>query len=292
MALDTSRPATSVTAARQGRLLVLTALAMLAFAGNSVLCRLALKATELDPLSFTAIRLISGAAMLWLLLRLRAPGARLGGGWAGGLALFVYALCFSLAYVQVETGAGALVLFGAVQLTMLLYGLARGERLSLGSGAGLLLAVVGLLALLLPGANAPPLPACALMAAAGIAWGVYSLLGKGARDPLVVTTGNFLRALPIGLLACLPRLAALRWDGQGALYAVLSGALASGLGYALWYSVLPRLPAVKAASVQLSVPVLAALAGVLFLGEALSLRLVLCAVAVLGGVGCVLVARR
>ncbi|PVZ20130.1 Uncharacterized membrane protein [Pseudomonas sp. URIL14HWK12:I9] len=138
----------------------------------------------------------------------------------------------------------------------------------------------------------PPLLACALMALAGVAWGVYSLLGKGTQDPLAATTGNFLRALPMGLLVCLPWLATLRWDGRGAVYAVLSGALASGVGYALWYSVLPRLPAFKAASVQLSVPVLASLAGVLFLGEALSLRLVLCATAVLGGLALILCARR
>lgn len=274
------------------RTLLLTALAMLAFAGNSLLCRLALRETAIDAASFTAIRLASGALTLWLLLRLRTARQPMAGNWPGALALFAYAAAFSFAYLQLDTGVGALLLFGAVQLSMLLWGLWRGERLGLAASLGTALAAGGLLALLLPGASAPPLTAALLMLLAGIAWGGYSLLGRGQGDPLAVTAGNFLRAAPLALLLALALLPRLSGDGPGLFYAVLSGAVTSGVGYAIWYSALPGLRASQAATVQLSVPILAALGGALLLGEALTLRLLLSAGAVLGGIALVLGSRQ
>lgn len=274
------------------RTLLLTALAMLAFAGNSLLCRLALRETEIDAASFTAVRLTSGALMLAVLLRLRSVSRPMAGSWPGALALFTYAAAFSFAYLHLDTGVGALLLFGAVQLSMLLWGLWRGERLPALATFGTLLAGGGLLFLLLPGASAPPLSEALLMLLAGSAWGAYSLLGRGQGDPLAVTAGNFLRATALGLLLAVPLFAQLQWDAAGLFYAVLSGALTSGIGYAIWYSALPGLRASQAATVQLSVPILAALAGSLVLGEALSLRLMLSAVAVLGGIALVLGSRQ
>lgn len=274
------------------RTLLLTALAMLAFAGNSLLCRLALRETAIDAASFTAVRLLAGACTLWLLLQLRQNRQAPAGSWAGAVALFTYAAAFSFAYLQLDTGVGALLLFGAVQLSMLLWGLLRGERLGLCASLGTALATAGLLALLLPGASAPPLLAALLMLLAGVAWGAYSLLGRGQGNPLAVTAGNFLRATPLALLLALAVLPQLNWDGPGLFYALLSGALTSGVGYAIWYSALPGLHASQAATVQLSVPILAALGGSLLLGEALTLRLLLSAVAVLGGIALVLSARQ
>jgi drug/metabolite transporter (DMT)-like permease len=270
------------------RTLLATALAMLAFAGNSLLCRLALRDTALDPASFTGVRLLAGALTLWLLLRLGSQPAKKGGSWAGACALFVYAAGFSFAYRQLDTGVGALLLFGAVQLGMLLHGLRRGERLGAWGCGGLLLALGGLVALLLPGAGAPAPGGAVLMLLAGLAWAVYSLLGRGAADPLAATAGNFLRAIPLALLLGLALAVHSQPDPLGLCYALLSGALTSGLGYAVWYSALRGLGSLQAATVQLSVPILAALAGALLLGEALSLRLVLAALAVLGGIALVL----
>lgn len=268
------------------RFVLLTCLAMLAFAGNSVLCRLALRDTEIDPASFTAIRILSGAITLWLLLALRG-GRQIGGDWRSALALFVYAGAFSLAYVHLQAGAGALLLFGAVQLTMTGWGLLRGERLKPLQSLGLALAVTGLLVLLLPGADAPPWLGAGLMVVSGFAWGIYSLLGRGAGDPLATTAGNFVRAMPFALLLLLPFIGVLNVDAPGLVYALLSGALTSGVGYALWYSALKGLTAIQGASVQLSVPIIAALAGALLLGESITLRLVLVAVMTLGGIALV-----
>nr|WP_187808518.1 DMT family transporter [Pseudomonas alcaligenes] len=272
------------------RVVVLTALAMLAFAGNSLLCRAALRDSALDPASFTAIRLCSGALVLALLVLLRRQGP-LRGDWRSALALFGYAAGFSFAYVELDAGSGALILFGAVQASMLGYGWLHGERLRPLQLLGLTSALGGLLFLLLPGASAPSPQAAGLMVLAGVAWAFYSLLGRGNADPLAATAGNFLRSLP----ALLPLIALYRhqlgWDGLGALYAILSGALASGIGYAIWYAALPHLRAMQAASVQLSVPIIAAVAGNLLLGEAFSLRLLLASVAVLGGIALILLAK-
>lgn len=275
------------------RTLLLTTLAMLAFAGNSLLCRAALRDASIDPASFTALRLVTGAVTLWLLLRLRSNRKTIAssGSWYGAVALFVYAAAFSFAYVGLDAGTGALLLFGAVQLSMVTWGLLRGERLDALQGGGMLLALGGLVALLLPGSNAPSLDAALLMLVSGAAWGAYSLLGRGARDPLPAAAASFLLAAPLAVLLGLVMVDQLQWSPAGILYAVLSGALTSGIGYAIWYAVLPRLAAIQAASVQLSVPLLTALAGALLLGEALTVRLLLAGTAILGGIGLVLRAR-
>ena len=270
------------------RIFALTSLAMIAFAGNSLLCRVALKHTSIDAASFTTIRLVSGAAMLWLILRMRCGTYVGGGNWLSAFALFAYAAGFSFAYVSLPAATGALLLFGAVQATMIGYGVWAGERLLKLQLIGLALALGGLIGLLLPGLSAPPLHGSILMIGAGVAWGIYSLRGKGTGDPLRVTAGNFLRAVPIALALSLLMLNNTSLDTAGFGYAVSSGALASGIGYAIWYTALPALKATNAATIQLSVPVIAALGGGVVLGEPLSLRLVLTSVAILGGIALVI----
>ncbi len=274
------------------RIISLTCLAMIAFAGNSLLCRQALKHTSIDPASFTAIRLVSGALVLWLLARLKhkAPAGK--GNWSSAFALFAYAAGFSYAYVSLPAASGALLLFGAVQATMISYGIWKGERLRVLQIVGVSIAFGGLVGLLLPGLSAPPLLGSVLMLGAGIAWGIYSLRGKGAGDPTRVTAGNFLRSVPITLVLSLLMFDFVSWDAAGFYYAVASGALASGMGYAIWYTALPSLKNTSAASVQLSVPVIAALGGIVFLGEPMTLRLVLASVAILGGIALVIVQKR
>ncbi len=270
-----------------------TALALLAFAANSVLCRLALGNGAIDAASFTAIRLTAGAATLWLVVRFvsRAPSTRPRGDWASAIALFLYAISFSFAYLSLSAGTGALVLFGAVQTTMIIAGLRSGERLQPLQWAGLLVAVGGLVALVFPGLTAPSPAGAALMAVAGAAWGVYSLRGRGATDPIAVTADNFIRSVPLVLLVALATFSTARLTPQGIWLAFLSGSLASGIGYVVWYAALRGLTATRAATVQLAVPVLVAFAGVLFLAEAVSVRLILSAVLILGGVGLTLVGR-
>ena len=272
----------------QVRSIVLVVLAMFAFAGNSLLCRMALEQTEIDPASFTAIRLISGAVMLGLVGGLRG-GAQVGAGsWVSAVVLFAYAAGFSFAYVSLSTATGALVLFGAVQITMIGHGVWTGERLRGRQVAGLFAALAGLVGLLLPGLSAPPLRGAVLMLTAGLAWGIYSLRGKRAGDPTRVTAGNFLRTVPLALVLSVLLFKDVSLDGAGVGYAIASGALASGIGYAIWYAVLPALKATTAAIVQLSVPVIAAMGGIVFLAEPVTLRLALASVAVLGGLALVL----
>lgn len=270
------------------RRFTLTLLAMVAFAANSVLCRIALKQITIDPASFTAIRLTSGAAMLWLLLRVRSGAHAGSGNWPSALALFAYAAGFSFAYVSLPAATGAVLLFGAVQITMMGHGLWKGERLHGWRLFGFVLAFAGLVALLLPGLSAPPLHGAALMLGAGIAWGAYSLRGREAGDPTRVTAGNFLRATPIALAMVLAMPPKGSPDAAGVVYAIASGALASGVGYVIWYAALPKLRATTAATVQLSVPLIAALGGIVFLAEPPTLRLGLASVAVLGGIALVI----
>jgi drug/metabolite transporter (DMT)-like permease len=273
------------------RTIALTSLAMIAFASNSLLCRAALKHTSIDAASFTTIRLISGAVMLSLVARMRRGTSIGGGNWLSAFALFAYAAGFSFAYVSLPAATGALLLFGAVQATMIGHGVWVGERLRRLQLVGLMLACGGLVGLLLPGLSRPPLYGAVLMLGAGVAWGVYSLRGKGAGDPTKVTAGNFLRAVPIAAaLSVLMLKGAL--DIAGFWYAVASGALASGIGYAVWYTALPALKAAKAATVQLSVPVIAALGGIVFLGEPITLRLVLASAAILGGIALVILEKQ
>ncbi len=274
------------------RIVFLTSLAMIAFAGNSLLCRVALMHTSIDAASFTAIRLISGAIMLWLVVQVRS-GTHIGrGNWISAFALFTYAAGFSFAYVSLPTATGALLLFGAVQATMIGYGIWAGERLLKLQLLGLLLAFGGIVGLLLPGLTAPPLSGSILMLVAGVAWGIYSLRGKGLGDPTKVTAGNFLRAVPFVTVLSVLMLKGISLDTVGFWYAVSSGALASGLGYAIWYAALPALKATNAAIVQLSVPVIAALGGIIFLSEPITLRLALASVAILGGIALVIMEKQ
>ena len=274
------------------RLFLLTLAAMIAFAGNSLLCRAALKQTSIDAASFSSIRLLSGAAALWLIASLRSARWRQAGNWPSALALFAYAAAFSFAYVSLSAATGTLLLFGAVQATMILWGLRKREALRATQLFGLALAFAGFLLLVFPGLSSPPLHASILMLAAGVAWGIYSLRGKGATDPVATTTGNFLRAIPFAALLGLAFIPRAHLDSLGLGYAVLSGALASGLGYVIWYSALPGLTAAGAATVQLSVPVLAASGGILLLGEPVTLRLFLASIAILGGIALVVISRR
>jgi drug/metabolite transporter (DMT)-like permease len=277
------------TSSRTG---ALTAVALCAFAGNSLLCRLALTRTTIDAASFTTIRVLSGAIMLLLIVRFRSGVRHAGGSWASALALFVYAAGFSFAYVKLTAGTGALLLFGAVQATMISVGVLRGERLSILQSGGLLIAYAGLIGLVLPGLAAPPLLSAALMVLAGVAWGVYSLRGKGVGDPTAVTAGNFARAIPFALLVSGLAVRQRSVDSSGVLYAIASGALASGVGYSIWYTALRTLPATTAATVQLSVPVIAAVGGILLLHEPLTVRLATAACAILGGVALVVLTPR
>lgn len=270
------------------RVMIVTTLAMLAFAGNSLLNRLALLDTDIDAATFTSIRLLSGAAMLWLISTRKNSPQHTEGNWPSALALFVYAAGFSFAYINLSAATGALLLFAAVQTTMLGYGLCQGERLTTIQWLGFSLAIGGLLGLLLPGLSAPPLLGSLLMLAAGIAWGIYSIRGKTVVDPVLATTGNFLRAVPFSLVLSFLMFGSFSLDWTGVGYAVLSGAIASGIGYVMWYSVLPALQATTAATVQLSVPVLAAIGGGFFLGESISIRLFLASAAILGGIALVL----
>lgn len=271
------------------RTLSFTMLALAGFAANSLLARAALAGGGrlIDAASFTAVRLVSGAVVLALLLRARRGGGGRKGSWGSALALFAYAAGFSLSYVRIGAGVGALLLFGCVQATMLGTGLVRGERPHGLEWAGLLLALGGLVGLTAPGATAPDALGAVLMAGAGVAWGVYSLRGRGSTDPLAVTADNFLRSVPLAVgLSAVSALAleAPRATPTGLVLAVASGAVASGVGYSLWYAALPHLTATRAAIVQLSVPVLAAAGGVLLLGERLTARLVGAGAALLGGV--------
>lgn len=270
------------------RIAILTVLTMIAFAGNSVLCRIALKHTSIDAASFTSIRLLSGALALWGVVSFcrNAPAGR--GNWRSALALFTYAAGFSFAYLSLTAATGALLLFGAVQATMIGYGIWAGERLNKQQLVGLIIALGGLVGLLLPGLSAPPLVGSVLMLIAGVAWGVYSLRGKGVGDPTRVTAGNFLRATLFAALLSMLLSSTANLDNLGVWYAMASGAVASGLGYAIWYSVLPALNATNAATVQLSVPVIAAFGGILILGEPLTTRFLLTSIAILGGIALVI----
>ena len=271
------------------RVYVLTLLAMTAFAGNSLLCRFALKHTGIDAASFTSIRMVSGALALWLIVRMRGGKAGAGGSWLSALALFAYAAGFSYAYVSLPAATGALLLFGAVQATMIGYGLCHGEQLGKRQTAGLVFAFGGLISLLSPGLAAPPLHGSVLMLGAGVSWGIYSLRGKNSGDPLKATLGNFSRAVFFAAGLSLILLPGISLDSPGIAAAVASGALASGIGYAVWYTALRGLTATQAATVQLSVPVITAAAGLLFLGESVSLRLLIAATAILGGIAAVII---
>ena len=272
------------------RTIGMTALAMVAFAGNSVLCRMALGAGVIDAASFATVRIASGGLILALLLtwRRRRPARA---DWRTVAGLFAYVAFFSFAYMTLTTGTGALILFGAVQLTMFGVALRAGDRFSGASWAGLILAFGGLVYLVSPGLTAPDPLGATLMAIAGIAWGAYSLLGRGTADPLAATASNFIFCIPLVALVSLVFLQDLHLTTQGVLLAILSGGVTSGIGYAIWYEALKGLSAMQAATVQLSVPAIAAIGGVLLLAESVTLRLILASLATLGGVWIVLMQR-
>ena len=266
------------------RLVLVTGFALLAFAANSILCRMALRDTSIDPASFTSVRIVAGAITLWILVRLGNRRASVAGTWISSFALLAYAIAFSFAYVAVTAGTGALLLFGAVQLIMISAGLAGGERIDFSMALGWMLAVAGLVILVFPGVSAAPATQSALMLCAGAAWGVYSLRGRRSSDPLRDTAGNFARAVPGALL-----ISAIMWrhsslDRTGMALAALSGSLASGVGYAAWYTALPRLRAIAAANLQLSVPLITSLAGVVLFAEPITVRLASASVLLLGGI--------
>ncbi len=262
---------------------------MLAFAANSLLCRLALQHPTIDPASFGAVRLAAGAITLALIVRLRRPpAAPARGDWLAATMLFGYVAFFSFAYLSLSAGTGAVILFGAVQLTMFGAGLYGGERFGAAAWTGLALALVGFVVLVAPGVTAPPLLGAVSMGLAGVAWGIYSLRGRGVTDPIGATAGNFVRAAPLALALALALIGQAHADATGLALAVVSGAVTSGLGYVVWYAALAGLSSLRAATVQLSVPVLAAFAGVLFLDEAITPRLALASLALLGGIALVL----
>ena len=274
---------------------LLTISALVAFAANSVLCRAALGGRTIDAASFTSLRLLSGACALLLItasLNKSLPSlGRRPDKLTPALLLFLYAAAFSFAYTGLTTGTGALILFGSVQATMLAAALGSGERPHAFEWAGLVLAIVGLVYLVSPGLAAPPPLNSALMAVAGISWGLYSLAGRGARDPLADTTSNFVLALPLALAVNLLARDGAHVSAAGVTFAVLSGALASGIGYVVWYAALRGLTATRAATVQLAVPLLAAFGGVVLMSESLSLRLLIAAALILGGVALALSGR-
>jgi drug/metabolite transporter (DMT)-like permease len=271
------------------RTLSLTALAMVAFASNSILCRLALRQTSIDPATFTLVRILSGAIALWLVMQMRREKSGKAGNWLPAFAVSAYAAAFSFAYLQLSAGTGALLLFGAVQATMISWGLLKGEHLDAIQVVGLIVAITGLTVLLVPGLSAPPLFDSVIMLIAGIAWGIYSLCGRGEKHPVGATAGNFLRAIPFAVVLIVVGWPWIKLDASGVFYATISGAITSGLGYVIWYRALPGLRAASAATVQLSVPVLAATGGIILLGERISLRYVLASLAVLGGIALVVI---
>lgn len=270
-----------------GRTVLFTAFALVAFAFNSILCRLALRGGEADAAGFTAVRLISGAVTLIVISYFVNRGTRKGirGNWFSAFFLFAYAICFSVAYLDLTAGTGALILFGSVQLTMIVMALIRGERPRPLEWIGLVTAVAGLVYLVVPGLTSPPLMSSLLMAAAGAAWGFYTLRGKAGADPLANTTGNFVRSVPMIAIVAIPFISKIDLSNRGLMLAMLSGAIASGVGYTAWYAALKHLTATRAAVLQLAVPVIAAIGGVLFLAETTSLRLFIAGGLILGGIG-------
>lgn len=271
----------------------MTLLALIAFAANSVLCRLALGQQAIDAAGFTILRLLSGAFVLFVLITIQNKRNSLSpkGSWAAGAMLFLYAISFSFAYVTLDTGTGALILFGSVQITMIVLSMLAGNRLHLSEWAGIAIAFAGFVYLVLPGVTAPPLTGFLLMTVAGISWGVYTLKGRASSAPLVDTAGNFLRTVPLVIVVAIVEFRHLHVSPAGAVLAVLSGGIASGLGYAIWYRALGGLGATQAAVVQLSVPVIAAIGGVMFMAEMITLRLTVAGLLILGGILLVVLGR-
>ena len=276
------------------RAVLYTSFALVAFAFNSILCRMALRGGEADAAGFTLVRLLAGAVTLIVISYFagRDKGFTGRGNWLSAFFLFAYAICFSFAYLGLTAGTGALILFGSVQLTMIVCAIVHGERPHLLEWIGLVAAVAGLIYLVLPGLAAPPLGGSALMAGAGAAWGLYTLRGRGSTAPLADTTGNFLRAVPMIVIAAIPFFSKIDLSTNGLILAATSGAVTSGIGYTIWYAALKHLTATRAAILQLAVPLLTAGFGIVLLSEPATTRLAIAAGLILGGILAVIVARR
>jgi drug/metabolite transporter (DMT)-like permease len=264
-----------------------TIFALVAFAFNSILCRLALGGEAIDAASFTAVRLVSGAITLFIIFSFfgKTDSDAKKGNWISAFFLFAYAVCFSFAYINLTTATGALILFGSVQLTMVFAALHAGERPKILEWLGLALAFFGLVYLVFPGLSAPPFSSSISMAIAGVSWGIYTLRGRGGKNPLAETTGNFIKSIPFLFAPILIYFSQIHLSTKGIFLAILSGAIASGIGYSVWYAALKYHTATRAAILQLSVPALAALGGVVFLAETISVRLLLASASILGGIG-------
>ena len=276
------------------RTLIYTVMALTAFAANSVLCRLALSQKVIDPASFTGIRLISGALVLLLLVFMfkRKNNPVVKGSWMSGAILFMYAVTFSFAYISLDTGTGALILFASVQITMITYALITGKKMTTIEWMGVLLAFVGFVYLILPGVTAPSMSGFLLMTLSGVGWGLYTIRGKGSLNPLEATAYNFLRTLPMVAILLVFSFKNLQATHEGIGLAILSGAITSGIGYTIWYLALRGLSAIQASVVQLLVPVIAAMGGVIFLSEMIPLRLIISALLILGGIGLVILVKK
>ncbi|NQY88798.1 MAG: DMT family transporter [Colwellia sp.] len=265
---------------------LLTGLALIAFAANSVLCRLALGNGAIDASSFTVIRLVSGAIALFIILSIKGSnqGVSSKGSWTAGLMLFLYAITFSYAYLSVDTGTGALILFGSVQITMIMLSLISGTRLHLIEWSGVFIAFTGFIYLMLPNITTPSINGFILMTVAGISWGIYTLKGRSSKNPLMDTTYNFLRTIPFVALLAVFSMQNISYSTEGIVLALISGAITSGVGYTIWYIALGGLSSTQAAVIQLSVPVIAAIGGVVFVSEIITIRLVISATVVLSGI--------
>ncbi|OUR84849.1 EamA family transporter [Colwellia psychrerythraea] len=270
------------------RIILITFLSLLAFAANSLITRFALEKTTIDEASFIMLRVVSGALFLWLFLALKKDKKILQGGtWFAAFALFIYAVSFTYGYGLIAAGTGALLLFGSVQITMTIAGYREGERLNVIQLVGFVLALAGLVILMLPGISAPSFMGAFLMCISGVAWSIYTLQGRGASSPAATTAGNFIKAAPMAtllwLIVYLSTNNTIDLANIGVIYALLSGIVTSGIGYIIWYSVLPELKATQAAIVQLSVPLLVTLAGALLLNETITLRIIIASIAILFG---------
>ena len=272
---------------------LLTGIALIAFAANSVLCRAALGEATIDASSFTVIRLLSGAFVLFVILQLKHPKSvtSSSGSWVASTMLFLYAITFSFAYISLDTGTGALILFGTVQITMILLSVINGTRLHPTEWMGVALAFAGFVYLISPGVSTPSISGFVLMTIAGVAWGIYTLKGRGSKNPLMDTGSNFFRTVPMAIVVAIIAVQNAHLSYEGVLLAILSGGVASGLGYAIWYNALGGLSATQAAVVQLLVPVIAAAGGVIFVSEPITLRLTLSALMILGGILLVVLGR-
>ena len=273
--------------------LIFTSLALIAFAANSVLCRLALGEKTIDASSFTTIRLLSGAIVLLLITGISSnkSKATTKGSWSASLMLFLYAITFSFAYITLDTGTGALILFGSVQITMILLSLISGNRLHIIEWTGITISFAGFVYLILPGVSTPSTTGFLLMTTAGIAWGIYTLKGRGSNNPLTDTAYNFFRTIPLVIILAIVTMQNAQYSFEGIVLAVLSGGIASGIGYAIWYVALGGLSSTQAAVVQLLVPVIAAFGGVIFVSEVVTLRLTISATMILGGILMVVLGR-